>query len=327
MSVAEYHEIAAAVREAQPDLPDGIIVGGPLVRAKQLESCILFGVFVTGSIAGLVWAFTQGVGRVEWILFALMYALTTIGIGLTVHRMLVHRSFKCNAAVKFFLCAIGQMACQGSLLKWVGNHRRHHLYTDDVGDPHSPYVDGKGHAFRSKLKSWLYANNGWLFDDTMTDNNVYAKDMLADPMVMMFTRTRWFWYFLSMVGIPAAWGYAFGGAHGMWGTVLFAGFLRAYLVVMATATVNSVCHRIGYRRFEDTKDESTNQLLMTLITFGEGLHNNHHRFPRDAYISHAWYEFDLNGLIILALEKLGLVYDVVHVTRSARAAGSVNAQS
>jgi stearoyl-CoA desaturase (delta-9 desaturase) len=130
-----------------------------------------------------------------------------------------------------------------------------------------------------------------------------------------------------MVGIPAAWGYAFGGAHGMWGTVLFAGFLRAYLVVMATATVNSVCHRIGYRRFEDTKDESTNQLLMTLITFGEGLHNNHHRFPRDAYISHAWYEFDLNGLIILALEKLGLVYDVVHVTRSARAAGSVNAQS
>jgi stearoyl-CoA desaturase (Delta-9 desaturase) len=105
MSVAEYHEIAAAVRETHPDLPDGIIVGGPLVRAKQLESCILFGVFVTGSIAGLIWAFTQGVGRVEWSLFALMYALTTIGIGLTVHRMLVHRSFKCNAAVKYVLSA------------------------------------------------------------------------------------------------------------------------------------------------------------------------------------------------------------------------------
>jgi stearoyl-CoA desaturase (delta-9 desaturase) len=326
--VAEYHDSPAAVREAHYDLPRGVIVGGPLVRAKQLESLILFGVFITGSIAGVAWAFTQGVGRVEWSLFALMYALTTIGIGLTVHRMLVHRSFKCNTAVKFFLCAIGQMACQGSLLKWVGNHRRHHLYTDRVGDPHSPYVDGKGFAFSTKLKSWLYANNGWLFDDTMTDNNVYAKDMLADPMVMMFTRTRWFWYFLSMVGIPGAWGYIFGDVHAMWGTILFAGFLRAYLVVMATATVNSVCHRIGYRRFDETKDASTNQLFMTLITFGEGLHNNHHRFPRDAYLSHAWYEFDLNGLIILGLEKLGLVYDVVGVSEAhVRAEGSMNAQS
>jgi stearoyl-CoA desaturase (delta-9 desaturase) len=190
------------------------------------------------------------------------------------------------------------------------------LYTDEVGDPHSPYLDGKGNPFTSKLRSWAYSNNGWLFDDTMTDNTVYAKDMLADPMVMFFTRTRWFWYFLSMVGIPAIWGFAFGGLHAMVGTILFAGFFRAYLVVMATATVNSVCHKIGYRRFDDTKDLSTNQLLMTLITFGEGLHNNHHRFPRDAYLSHAWYECDLNGLIILGMEKLGLVTDVVHVSKA-----------
>ena len=217
------------------------------------------------------------------------------------------------------------MACQGSLLKWVGNHRRHHLYADHVGDPHSPYVDGKGFAIAGKLRQWIHAQSRWVFDDTMTDNSVYAKDILADPMAMFFTRTRWFWYFLSAVGIPAAWGYAFGGLHGMWGTVLFAGFLRAYLVVISSVAVGSVCHRLGYRRFSDTRDESTNQLVMTLITFGEGLHNNHHRFPRDACISHAWYELDLNGLIIRGLEKLGLVYDVVdasqhHVNRAEEAA-------
>ena len=315
MAVAAYRDSDEAMREAHPDLPRGIIVGGPQVRAKQLESAALFAIFATGSIAGITWAITQGVGWIEWSLFALMYSVTTVGIGLTVHRFLVHRSFRCGPVVKFCLCAIGQMACQGSLLKWVGNHRRHHLYTDEVGDPHSPYLDGKGHAFSSKLRSWMYVNNGWLFDDTMTDNNVYAKDMLEDPMVMFFTRTRWFWYFMSMVAIPGMWGYVFGGLHAMWGTILFAGFFRAYLVVMATATVNSVCHRIGYRRFDDAKDQSTNQLLMTLITFGEGLHNNHHRYPRDAYLSHAWYEFDLNGLIILGMEKLGLVYDVVHAAK------------
>ena len=109
------------------------------------------------------------ISRVQWPAFPSsnqLHAVTTVGIGLTVHRYLVHRSFKAGPVVKFILCAIGQMACQGSLLKWVGNHRRHHLYTDHVGDPHSPYLDGKGMPFMSKLKSWANSNNGWLFDDT-----------------------------------------------------------------------------------------------------------------------------------------------------------------
>ena len=69
----------------------------------------------------------------------------------------------------------------------------------------------------------------------------------------------------------------------------------------------------GYRRFE-VDDASTNEFVTTILTFGEGLHNNHHRFPRDAYISHAWWEIDLNGLIILGLEKIGLVHDVFHAS-------------
>jgi stearoyl-CoA desaturase (delta-9 desaturase) len=319
VSVAAYREDVAVPEISQdnvPELPRGIIVGGPAVRAKQRESMALFFIFMGGSIAGLYWAFTQGVTWIEWSMFALMYSVTTVGLGVTVHRMLVHRSFKAGPVMKFILCMMGQLTCQGSLLKWVGNHRRHHLYTDEAGDPHSPHIDSHGRPFASKLRSWMYANNGWLFDDTMTDNDVFAKDMLADPMVMFFTRTRWGWYFLSMVGIPAVWGYAFGGLHAMWGCILFAGFLRTYLSVMATATVNSVCHKIGYRRFDDANDHSTNHLLMTVLTFGEGLHNNHHRFPRDAYLSHAWYEFDLNGLLILGLEKLGLVTDVVHASKA-----------
>lgn len=83
-------------------------------------------------------------------------------------------------------------------------------------------------------------------------------------------------------------------------------------MTMATSLVNSVCHsdgRYGYRRF-DTPDGTTNELVTTFLTFGEGLHNNHHRFPRDAYLAHAWYEIDINGLIILGIGKLGLVHDI-----------------
>lgn len=330
MSAVDFPNSSASDGSAKPmvhpAMPAGVIIGGPLVQAKLFESRILVGIFFAGSAAGILWAVLQGVSWVEWSLFAIMYSITTIGIGVGVHRMLVHRSFRCGLVLKFALCAAGQMACQGSLLKWVGNHRRHHLYADHVGDPHSPYLDGKGFSFATKLKGWLHAHNGWLFDDTITDNSVYAKDMLSDPMVMFFTRTRWFWYMLSMVIIPAAWGYAFAGLAGLLGTVLFAGFLRAYLMVMSSVAVGSVCHRLGYRRFRETKDESTNELLMTLVTFGEGLHNNHHRFPRDAYISHSWYELDLNGLLIRGLAKIGLVHDVVDASRlhKDRAEGSMN---
>ena len=298
---------------AAPQLPPGIIVSGPLVRQKLRETYLLLGILYAGSVAALVWAFVQGIGRVEIAVFAGMFALTTFGIGAGMHRLLVHRSFRCGPVMRTFFCAIAQMAVQGSLLKWVGNHRRHHLYADDVGDPHSPHYDARGYRFASVVKGMLHAHGSWAFDETVTDNELYAKDILADPIAMFFVRTRWMWYALSAVFVPGAIGYLFGGLHDMVGCVLFAGLLRAYVLILVSSLTGSVCHNYGYRRFE-VDDASTNELLTTILTFGEGLHNNHHRFPRDAYISHAWYEFDLNGLVILGLGKLGLVHDILHVS-------------
>lgn len=300
---------------AAPQLPPGVIVGGPLVREKLRETYLLLGILYAGSVAALVWAFAQGVGRIEIAVFAAMFALTTFGIGAGMHRLLVHRSFRCGPVMRIFFCAIAQMAVQGSLLKWVGNHRRHHLYADDVGDPHSPHCDGRGYRYASVVKGMLHAHGSWAFDDTVTDNELYAKDILADPIAMFFVRTRWFWYGLSAVFIPGAIGYWFGGLYAMVGCVLFSGLLRAYVLILVSSLTGSVCHNYGYRRYKDLDDASRNELVTTILTFGEGLHNNHHRFPRDAYISHAWYEFDLNGLIILGLGKLGLVHDIMHVSR------------
>ena len=158
----------------------------------------------------------------------------------------------------------------------------------------------------------LHAQGGWVWDQATTDAEYYAKDILSDPIAMFFTRTRWYWYAMSAVFIPGALGYALGGAHAMIGCVLFSGLFRSYVMTMATSLVNSVCHsdgRYGYRRFE-LDGGATNELVITILTFGEGLHNNHHRFPRDAYLSYAWYEIDINGLSILGLGKLGVVHDI-----------------
>jgi len=292
--------------------PPGVLVDGPVVDAKFLDSYIAFGLMIPGSIAALIWAFTRGIGWTEILVFVGMFALTTVGIGVGMHRFLVHRSFRCGPIMRAFFCAIATMAVQGSVLKWVSNHRRHHLHADQPGDVHSPYYDGAGNRYVSYLKGMLHAQGGWVWDQETTDAEYYAKDILADPIAMFFTRTRWYWYGLSAVLIPGAIGYTVGGIHTMIGCVLFSGLFRSYVMTMATSLVNSVCHsdgRYGYRRYE-LEDGTTNELVTTILTFGEGLHNNHHRFPRDAYLSHAWYEIDINGAIILALEKLGLVHDV-----------------
>jgi stearoyl-CoA desaturase (Delta-9 desaturase) len=296
---------------ADQKMPPGVLVEGPLVAAKFRDSYVAFGIMIAGTIAALVWAFTQGIGWVEISVFVGMFALSTVGIGF-MHRYFVHRSFRCGPVMRTLLAAIATMAVQGSVLKWVSNHRRHHLHSDKPGDVHSPHYDGAGNRHVSFVKGMLHAQGGWVWDQATTDAEYYAKDILADPIAMFFTRTRWYWYAMSAVFIPGALGYALGGVHAMIGCVLFSGLFRSYVMTMATSLVNSVCHsdgHYGYRRFE-TNDGTTNELVTTILTFGEGLHNNHHRFPRDAYLAHAWYEIDINGLIILGLGKLGLVHDI-----------------
>jgi stearoyl-CoA desaturase (delta-9 desaturase) len=297
---------------ADQKMPPGVLVEGPLVDAKFRDSYISFGILIAGSIAALVWAFTQGIGWVEISVFVGTFSLSTVGIGVGMHRLLVHRSFRCGPVMRAFFCAMATMAVQGSVLKWVSNHRRHHLHSDKPGDVHSPHYDGAGNRHVSFAKGMMHAQGGWVWDQATTDAEYYAKDILADPIAMFFTRTRWYWYAMSAVFIPGGLGYALGGVHAMIGCVLFSGLFRSYVMTMATSLVNSVCHsdgRYGYRRFE-LNDGTTNELVTTILTFGEGLHNNHHRFPRDAYLSHAWYEIDINGLIIRGLGKLGLVHDI-----------------
>ena len=172
-----------------------------------------------------------------------MFALTTFGIGAGMHRLFVHRSFRTGPIMRVFFCAIAQMAMQGSIAKWVANHRRHHLYADDVGDPHSPQFDGFGNRYVSALKGFLHAQGSWVFDQATTDNEYYAKDILADPIAMFFVRTRWVWYGMSAVFIPGVIGYTFGGVHAMIGCVLFSGLLRCL-----SADPHQPAHRLGLPR-------------------------------------------------------------------------------
>lgn len=286
----------------------GVIVGGPAAVAQRRESIALLAVYVAGSAGAIAWTLTHGIGYAEIGVFLATYCLFMFATGALLHRFIVHRAFKCGAKTRILFYMLTQMVCQGSILKWTCNHRRHHQYPDKPGDPHSPYLDGLGKPIHG-FASFRHAFNGWLFDEIISDPKVFAPDLLADPAAMFFTRTRWFWYFVSMVILPGGLGLVFGGPDAVIGSILIGGVLRAYLVTLVTASLAYFCHSAGTVRFA-VDDHSTNVMFLDFLALGEGLHNNHHRFPRDAIFAKGAGELDIDGKILIALAKTGLIWDL-----------------
>jgi fatty acid desaturase len=92
------------------------------------------------------------------VIFLIMYI--PIGLGVTVgfHRLLTHRSFKTSPGMRGLLAVLGTMSVEGPVISWVADHRKHHAYSDRLGDPHSPHVDTgggwQGRCAASPTRTW-----------------------------------------------------------------------------------------------------------------------------------------------------------------------------
>jgi stearoyl-CoA desaturase (delta-9 desaturase) len=248
------------------------------------------------------------------IVFAIMYLATGLGITVGFHRHFTHRSFKTSKPVRAILAALGSVAIEGPIISWVADHRKHHTFADQEGDPHSPHVD-HGHGWRGALKGLVHAHVGWLFIHTQRGaRRRYARDLIDDPIVSWVDRTFVFW---ALGGLVMAFllGWVIGGSlfAGVTG-LLWGGAVRMLVVHHVTFSINSLCHFFGRRRFE-TDDESRNLLWLAPFSFGESWHNNHHAFPTSAEHGMRKWEIDPSALVIRALERLGLAWDVVRVDR------------
>jgi stearoyl-CoA desaturase (Delta-9 desaturase) len=291
--------------------PFGVIFGGPEVVSKTIEYTLIVGSLAVGSVAAIVWALYHPVTWIEITTLLMGYVIINIGVGLALHRHFSHESFKTYPAVRYVLGAFGAMSCQGSVLKWTADHRRHHAHADSCGDIHSPHIDAHCHH----TNTWwglLYGHIGWLFDTTTTDLKIYGRGLSDDPVVIFFHRTRWFWFAFSLVIFPGAFGYVFGGVEHMIGAILIGGFLRTFVFLNFVLGVNSIGHRWGSERYPQD-NHSKNNYVLGLLTFGDGFHNNHHYFPRAAMAAHRWWEIDVNGWLIHGLERIGLAWDVVRI--------------
>ena len=286
--------------------PRGVIAGRPALK-KKIANAFLIGVPFAGSVGCLFWFRSHPIRTVEVVTFILGYFIIGMGTGIGFHRYFSHKSFQTHAWFAYLLGAAGSMSFQSSLLTWVTDHRRHHSQTDHCGDAHSPIVDGHCHNTDS-LRGLLHSHIGWMFDDTVTDRNIYGRDLLRDPIVRFYDRTHYIWPVLSLA-LPWLIGYAFGGLPAASGCV-FAACLRTTLFQHSVWAVNSFGHTFGYQNY-DMGNNSKNNVFLAAVTFGDGYHNNHHRYPRSAFHGLRKYELDFNGIIITWLGKLGLARKII----------------
>jgi stearoyl-CoA desaturase (delta-9 desaturase) len=226
------------------------------------------------------------------VCLALWFVSLCLGISIGWHRLLTHASFKTYKPVKYFFALCGATAMQGSLLRWVGIHRLHHRHSDSDGDPHSP----------REGFWWAHITWGIRNFDRSAEAQRCTSDLSSDRIFVLIDR-----WGLALCISMAAILYAIGG----WPWIVWGMCVRLVLGFHSVMLVNSATHWWGYQNFRTT-DNSRNNPLVALITFGEGWHNNHHAQQRSAAHGMRWWELDISYLIILALAQLGLAWDVVH---------------
>jgi stearoyl-CoA desaturase (delta-9 desaturase) len=270
--------------------------------------------FLTGTVTVLPFV---GLGVAGWqlwnewlhwydlVAFLAVYIPTGLGITVGFHRLFTHRSFKTGPITRGVLAALGSAAIEGPIISWVADHRKHHAFSDEEGDPHSPHVDHAG------LRGLFHAHVGWLFvHDQRALKTRYAPDLLADPVVSFVNRT-FVWWVLIGFAVPFGIGFVLGGTLvGGLTSLLWGGLIRMFFLHHVTYSINSLCHVFGRRDFE-TGDESRNLAWLALPSFGESWHNNHHAFPTSSVHGLKWWQIDLSSMVIRALERLGLAWDVV----------------
>jgi stearoyl-CoA desaturase (delta-9 desaturase) len=218
------------------------------------------------------------------------YVLRMFFITAGYHRYFAHRSYKTSRAFQLVLAFMGATAAQKGVLWWAGHHRDHHRHSDAPRDLHSPIQRG-----------FLWAHVGWILS-----TNYDATPLEGIRDFARYPELRWLdrhWLVPPLLGLAALY-LLFGLPVAVWG-----GLVGTVLLWHGTFTINSLSHLFGTRRYATT-DGSRNNLLLALLTLGEGWHNNHHHHAASANQGFFWYEIDVSFMVLRVLEKLGVVWDV-----------------
>ncbi|MCF2530002.1 acyl-CoA desaturase [Yinghuangia soli] len=299
-----------AVLETETPTPApirGTLGGEQKNWAEQVALALFIGIPFLALIAAVPAMWGWGLTWVDVALMFVMYGITGHGITIGFHRYFTHGSFKAGRKVRIALAIAGNMAVQGPLVRWVADHRKHHKFSDQEGDPHSPWKYGSG--VRALSKGMWWAHMGWLFDVEQTPQDKYAPDLLKDDDMVRVSRQFPFWVAVSLLFPALAGGLITWSWQGAVTAFFWAGLVRVGLLHHVTWSINSICHAVGNQPFR-SRDKSGNVWWLAIPSMGESWHNLHHADQTAARHGVLRGQIDSSARIIRIMEKLGWVSDV-----------------
>lgn len=269
------------------------IVGS--IPKKDWRAIIVFSLVSIISLVGVpIYVVKNGLPLPVMCLMFFWLMATGFSITAGYHRLFSHRCFKAKALARFFFLFFGAGAGEGTAIHWSSQHRDHHSFTDTDRDP-----------YNSKRGFW-YSHLKWmtLWQHVVCYDNV--KDLTKQRMIMHQHNHYMWWSLVAGVLLPIFLGYLLGYA---WGALIFAVGLRMVIVYNSTFFINSVCHMFGKLTY-DKHSSARDNWFIAFLTYGEGYHNFHHKFPRDYRNGIRFYDWDPSKWLIYFLFLIGQASDL-----------------
>ena len=242
------------------------------IRSLQLANHIL-------AVVGIVYVIVTKEYHLLYGAIITMYLMQVLGVNIGFHRYLTHRSFSTYNIVDKVLLFFGTISLVGTPLSWSISHINHHAYTDIEGDPYSPH----------RIKSWDYLMTRF---EPIKHSRLGMRQMTQNKSCMFFHN-----HYLTVIGVYCILLFLINPLY-----VIYYWSIPSLLVLYLTLVTNIMCHTKGYRNY-DTKDCSTNNTLISVLTMGEGYHNNHHNDPSNYNNRVRWFELDITALVIRMIKN------------------------
>ena len=254
------------------------------IRLLQLINHIIM-------IIGLIFAYKNGQLYLLWLSLLIYFFMLPLGTVCGMHRLLAHQSYKTSKFWEKLLSIFSIYATVGSTITWVALHRFHHVTAEKQNDPHSPYI-GRGQNEKLKLSYWQAFKSWvglWNVDHIPPR---FAIKLIHDPFHLWIHKN----YFL-ILGL----------------TILILFFINPWLVIFAyivpscmslhaTSVISVIAHIHGYKTHK-INDESRNSWFCSIVTLGDGWHNNHHAHPNNWTTQEKWWEIDPCGWFIYLIKS------------------------
>ncbi|MGE5243658.1 MAG: fatty acid desaturase [Betaproteobacteria bacterium] len=236
------------------------------------------------------------------IVSAIVIQVAVFSTTIYLHRTATHKALALDPRVAWMFKFALWLTTGLSTKEWVAVHRKHHAFTDEEGDPHSPKLEGFWQVQLGNVFYYLrelknpdvierYARD---IDEGWWDRHVFVHGVLGLA--------------IGIVGLCAL--------LGLWWGLLAAAIHAVMYVFVLSSSINGLCHQVGYRNFDNT---ATNIRFIALLTGGEGLHNNHHGYPRSPKFSFRASEIDPAWPLIKLLIALKLAKPYKTIAESAAA--------